>query len=129
MVWFPLVNQYQTAQSNLSANQELVQWLQQSSLKVQLLQSKNGRRKQSSASPISIAEMLLKKYALNTNKPKMDPKGKQGIKINLKGVMFDQLMQLLDDFEQGYGFICISSSITPTQTKGEVNARFTVVRS
>jgi len=128
IVWQPLTSQNSSLQKSYSANQELVQWMQISSQKVKQLQGKNGRIKQPNASPIGIAEMLLKKYALNNNKPKMNPKGDKGIQMSLKNVMFDQFMRLLDDFEQEYGFICISSSITPTKVQGEVNARFTVVR-
>jgi len=129
MVWQPLVSQHNTLYKSRIANQALVEWMQISSQKVKHLQGKNGVKKQSNTSPIGVAEMLLKKYALNSKKPKMNPKGNKGLQISLKGVMFDQLMQFLDDFEQGYGFVCISASITPTSTQGEVNARFTVVRS
>ena len=128
MVWQPLLSQHATLQKSRLANQELVEWMQISSQKVRHLQGKNGAQKQPNASPIGVAEMLLKKYALNSKKPKMDPKGDKGIQISLKGVMFDQFMRFLDDFEQGYGFVCINSSITPTSIQGEVNARFTVVR-
>jgi type II secretory pathway component PulM len=129
IVWQPIVSQYTTLNKSRLANQELVQWMQISSQKVIQLQGKNGRKKQPNASPIGVAEMLIKKYALNSKKPKMNPKGDKGVQVSLKGVMFDQFMRFLDDFEQDYGFICISSSITPTATQGEVNVRFTVVRN
>ena len=128
-VWQPLVSQYASLQKSRVANQELVEWMQISSQKVKQLYGKNGAKKQQNATPIGVAEMLLKKYALNNKKPKMNPKGNKGLQISLRGVMFDQFIRFLDDFEQGYGFICISASITPTATQGEVNARFTVVRS
>jgi type II secretory pathway component PulM len=128
MAWFPLVQQYQTLSQNVEKNYDLVQWMQQSSQKVHALQGKNGVKKQRSKSPIGIAEMLLKKYALNSKKPRMDPKGNNGIKIQLKEIKFDQLMRLFDDFEQVYGFICTEASITASSKKGVVDARFTVVR-
>jgi type II secretory pathway component PulM len=128
MAWFPLVQQHQTLTKNVEKNYDLVQWMQQSSQKVHALQGKNGVKKQRSKSPIGIAEMLLKKYALNNKKPRMDPKGNNGIKIQLKEIKFDQLMHLFDDFEQVYGFICTEVSITTSSKKGVVDARFTVER-
>jgi len=129
IVWQPIVSQYTTLNKSRTTNQELVQWMQISSQKVIQLQGKNSRKKQPNASPIGVAEMLIKKYALNNKKPKMNPKGDKGIQVSLKGIMFDQFMRFLDDFEQDYGFVCISSSITPTSNQGEVNVRFTVVRN
>jgi type II secretory pathway component PulM len=128
MAWFPLVQQYQTLNQNVEKNYDLIQWMQQSSQKVHALQATNGVKKQRSKSPIGIAEMLLKKYALNNKKPRMDPKGNNGIKIQLKEIKFDQLMHLFNDFEQVYGFICTEASITDSSEKGVVDARFTVER-
>ena len=128
IVWHPLISKNQQLQKNAGKNQELLGWMQQSSQKARSMQSGAGGSSLTSGSSISIAEMLLKKYALSNNKPKMDPIGKDSIKISLKDVGFDNVMKLLGDFESVYGFVCTKSTITPSKSSGSVNARFTLER-
>lgn len=129
ILWHPLISKNQQLQKNSEKNQELLEWMQQSAQKAKSMQGGAEGGILTAGSSIGIAEMLLKKYALNNNKPKMDPIGKDSIKISLKEVSFDNVMKLLGDFENIYGFVCTKSTIAPSKSSGSVNARFTLERS
>ena len=104
-------------------------WMQQAASEISTLKSSGARAGTVSNQATSvIVERSANNSGIKSKIAKLESSGKQGVKITLNEVSFDQLIVWLDQLETRNGLSITSLSAERTNIAGTIDARLTLAR-
>ncbi len=117
----PLKTAHVKLETQIQERETELHWMQmaQSNI-VQAQNNPAGKRPSTPANPSQVIERALQKYKLKKGLKQM--RGSDEIRISLKDVNVDQMMQFLGEMETTYRLRILKMDITPINKHGAVNA-------
>ena len=127
LIWDPLVSKINSLEKSNQENQKLITWMEQSAAEVQKLQAKiNAGRpmnRSKGQSLLGIIDRTAKQAKLNNSMSKVQPDGKNGAKVWLEDVSFNDMIKWLEQLQRREGIHIDTTVIERRDTSGLVNAR------
>ncbi len=117
----PLKTQNIKLETQVQERETELRWMQMAQSNI--LQAQNnpvGKRPVAPSNPSQVIERALQKYKLKKGLKQM--RGSDEIRISLKDVNVDRVMQFLGELETKYSLQILKMDITPLDKKGAVNA-------
>ena len=132
LVWEPLARERTNLANRVKAQGNALVWMRQASEQVKQLrsQSPNFTKKASQSSLMSIVDSSAKRAKIRKPIQRIEPEGKDGVKLWIENVNFDSLVRWLGEMERRHGVLVKRATITRhEQTTGHVNSRLSLERS
>ncbi len=132
LVWEPLARERTNLANRVKAQGNALVWMRQASEQVKQLrsQSPNFTKKASQSSLMSIVGSSAKRAKIRKPIQRIEPEGKDGVKLWIENVNFDSLVRWLGEMERRHGVLVKRATITRhEQTTGHVNSRLSLERS
>lgn len=132
LVWEPLARERTNLANRVKAQGKTLVWMQQASEQVKQLrtQSPNLTKKANQSSLMSIVDSSAKRSKIRKPIQRIEPEGKNGVKLWIENVAFDTLVRWLGEVERRYGVLVNRATITRNEeTAGQVNSRLSLERS
>lgn len=129
MIWAPLSSNVSSLRASVAKQHEDLQWMRQAAPKLEQLQRSSPGNAGAGRSMLAVVDRNITEAGLKGALQRMEPDGRNGVKIWLSGGAFDSLITMLGELEQNNGIQASSLSITATQAPGRVDARATLTRS
>ena len=132
LVWEPLARERTNLANRVKAQGKTLVWMQQASEQVKRLrsQSPNVNKKVNQGSLMSIVDSSAKRSKIRKPIQRIEPEGKNGVKLWIENVDFDTLIRWLDEIERRYGVLVSRATITRKEaTPGRVDSRLSLERS
>lgn len=131
MVWEPLARESTNLANRVKAQNKTLVWMQQASQQIKQLrtQSPNLAIKADQRSMLSIVDSSAKRAKIRKPIQRMEPEGKNGVKLWIEDVEFDSLIHWLGEVERRYGVMVKRATISRNEaTAGKVNSRLSLER-
>jgi general secretion pathway protein M len=131
LVWEPLVRERTNLANRVKAQGKTLVWMQQASEQVKQLrsQSQNLTKKANQSSLMSIVDSSAKRSKIRKPIQRIEPEGKNGVKLWIENVDFDTLVRWLGEVERRHGVLINRATITRNEeTAGQVNSRLSLER-
>ena len=122
----PLYGSVAKMEKALPRKQQDLQWMEQAVTQIKQMERSRPRTSSRGRSLAAIIDQQMKLSGLKTSR--MEPNGKNNLKVWLKGSSFDQIITLLGKLEQNDGITVTSLSISPLDKPGLIDARITLDR-
>jgi len=121
MVWEPLNEEHLKLETQIQERENELRWMQVAQSNI-LHAQKNpmSQRQPTPDNPSRVIESALQKYKLKKGLKQMQ--GSNKIRLSLKDVNVDHIMQFLDELETRYSLRILKMNITPLDKTGSVNA-------
>lgn len=109
--------------------QEDLQWMQQTAVKIREQEGKRPRGAgRGSRSLLATVDQAVNNVGSKSAVQRMEPEGRDGVKLWFKGVGFDPLLAIFGELQENEGIVVTSLSVTPSAKNGMVDARATLSR-
>ncbi len=126
------VTESSTALTNrINAHQQTLIWMQQASQQVKQLRSVSGKPTQSrkdQRSLLAIIDSSARRRQLRKPIQRMDPEGKDGVKLWIENADFDKLVVWLGTLQSTQGVLVTRATISRGESPGRVNSRLSLQR-
>lgn len=125
-LWQPLQQGIEAEQLRLQARQQTLQQLQQDAARVQQLrrhQAQSNRSATRKGSLLVVIERSAQQKKLQAALQKVQPEGKDGVRVWLDNAVFDDLVEWLDLLSRQHGLQISDISIERGTEPGRVNCR------
>lgn len=129
LIWDPVFTRLQTAKDNVTAQKQLLVWMQESAREIRSLQASNSAMsphlmKQSVS---ALVTMSAQSMGVQNYVTRLDT-AKDGVEAQLDNADFDRVVLWLNDLQTRYGIRATRIVIDPRPDPGAVNARITLER-
>lgn len=129
MVIDPLYGNATKLSKAIPQKQDELQWMQQASAQIMQLQRSRPQSNTRNRSLISVLDQRVNATGLKTAIQRMEPEGRDKVKLWFKKGSFDFLITMFAQLEQQDGVVVSSFSITPSDnSNGLVDGRATLTR-
>ncbi len=130
LAWEPLFKTRAELQQAVHAQRNTLQWMQEAAREVRTLQAGGGAGalQGRNRSLLSVLDQTATQAGIRDQIERMEPEGRNGVKLWLDQVPFDTLMRWLDRLERHYGVHVRRATFTATDVSGFVDARLTLER-
>jgi len=129
LLWDPLASSVATQGTQLKAKQSTHQQMQQWAEEARKLKAVNpGRVDTSNRSLISLVDEKIRAMGIKSGLDRMEPEGQDKVRLSLKNMQFDLIINLLGQLQQQYGINVESASITLADQPGTANAKLNLTR-
>lgn len=127
-IFAPLYEKHEQLLLSVTAQRDTVQWMQQSGERARQLQRKAGGSSKSldGSSLLSVSDRTARTAGLGSQLKRIEPEGKNSVRVWLEGASFDILIGWLTDLSKRHGVDINSISIDRTPVAGQVDARITL---
>ncbi|MDH5711271.1 MAG: type II secretion system protein M [Gammaproteobacteria bacterium] len=123
VIWEPVTQGYEQERQNFKSQRDIYAWMQSAASEVQVLK-RSGNVKTRSNHPITlILENTAKNSGLTQQINKIESSGKEGARVKIDSITFDQLLVWLNTLEQQHGVTITTATIERNEQSGSVNAR------
>ena len=123
IVWEPIHQGRDQQHQKFKSQQDIYSWMQSASKEAMTLK-RSGTRKAPSKQPIAlILENSAKIAGLKQQINKIESSGKNGARVKIDSVSFDQLLVWLNTLEQQHGVAITTASIERNDNAGSISAR------
>lgn len=128
MIFAPLYEKHEQLLLSVTAQRDTVQWMQQGGERARQLQRKAGGSSKSldGSSLLSVSDRTARAAGLGSQLKRIEPEGKNSVRVWLEGASFDILIGWLADLSKRHGVDINSISIDRTPVAGQVDARITL---
>ncbi len=128
LLWQPLVSGVRALESEVQAQRETVQWMQQAAVELRALQ---GSGVQAAAglggrSLLAVVDQSARSAGLGTGLKRIEPDSADSVRVRLEAVSFDTALGWLDQLTRQYGVTPTTVSIEREASPGQVNMRLTL---
>ncbi len=121
MVLEPLKTKHIKLETQIQERENELRWMQMAQGSIQQAQNNPvSSRPKTPTNPSQVIEVVLKKYQLKKGLKQM--RGSDEVRISLKEVNVDHVMQFLGELETKYSLHLLKMDIAPLNDKGTVNA-------
>ena len=117
--------------NNIRANQQTLVWMQQASQQVKQLRasaSPRVRAGKDKRSLLAVVDISAKRSKIRTNIQRMEPQGRDGIKLTIDNVDFDKLIRWLGSIQRSQGVNVTRSTVSRSDTPGLIDSRLSLQR-
>ena len=128
LVLQPLRSSYNSLKDTVSGQRETAQWMQQSAHQVQQLRRAGGTAGKGlgGRSLLAVADSTARAGGLGPFLKRVEPEGRNGVRLWLEGASFDDLVKWLGILSTSHGVDVDNVSLERTESAGRVNARLTL---
>lgn len=128
LVLQPLRSSYHDLKENVSVQRETAQWMQQGAHQVQQLRRAGGATSKGlgGRSLLAVADSTARAGGLGPFLKRVEPEGKNGVRVWLEGASFDDLVKWLGILSTSHGVDVDNASLERSESAGRVNARLTL---
>lgn len=123
MIWEPIHQGRDQQKLKLKTQQEIHSWMQSAAKEVTSLKGNSIKRASSKQAIALILENSAKISGLKKHINKIESSGKNGARIKIDSVSFDQLLLWLNTLEQQHGVRITTASIERNDKTGTISAR------
>ncbi|MDH5409205.1 MAG: type II secretion system protein M [Gammaproteobacteria bacterium] len=124
LVWEPLVGRAAKLEQKVAKQQQDLLWMQQAAQEVSQLSG--GSRPASSGSLLGVIERTARQSKLGDSIRKVQPEGKDGVRVWLDKAPFDDVMHWLDGLQTKQGVSVTNFSVERQSEPGRVNVRISI---
>ncbi len=117
--------------NNIQANQQTLVWMQQASQQVKQLRasaSPRVRAGKDKRSLLAVVDISAKRSKIRTNIQRMEPQGKDGIKLTIDDVDFDKLIRWVGSIQLSQGVNVTRGTVSRSDTLGLIDSRLSLQR-
>ena len=123
VIWEPIHQGYDQEKQSLKSQRDIHAWMQAAAVEAQSLK-RSGKVAARSNQPIAlILENTAKISGLTQQINKIESSGKEGARVKIDSISFDQLLVWLNTLEQQHGVTITTATIERNEQSGTVNAR------
>jgi general secretion pathway protein M len=126
-LWQPLTSAVTRLDETVAQRQRDIVWMGAASGNVRQMQQ-NSQRRMSSRSMLAVVDQAITTANLKSGLQRMEPDGKNTVKLWLNKSSFDQIVAMLGQLEQAQGIAVQTLAITSAEGVGLVDARITLSR-
>lgn len=128
LVWQPAHSGYDRVKRNILEQRTTARWMQESAAKVQQLKGANqaGAQGLGKRSLLAVTDSTARAGGLADSLKRIEPEGRNGVRVWLEGASFDQLVSWLDLLSSKHGINPDSVSMEKHEVAGQVNVRLTL---
>lgn len=128
LIWLPLQRSVIAMQAQVVKNQELVTWMQNASADVRSIlgNAPAVRTERGDSSLLALVDNTAKQTNLGQAVRRVEPKGKDEVRVRLEDAPFDDMIRWLTDLQLRYGVQAESVSVDKQPSPGRVNANLTL---
>ena len=128
VLWEPVFKGIEEQKQRADNQRQILSWMQNAAEEVSALKA-SGARPQASQQNQSISTVVERSAVsagIRSDINKIEAEGKQGIKVQMKAVNFNRLLQWLGDLQNRYGVNVKNLSVDIGEKPGMVSARVTL---
>ncbi len=131
IVWEPLHQGLESEQIKQTTQNKNLMWMQKAEAEVKALRSAGTRTniRDKNKPTTLVIEQAINNAGLKTNVDKIESSGKNGARVILNEVSFNQMLVWLNTLAKHNGIHVTSANIERTSATGKTNARLTFERS
>lgn len=122
-IWVPIIGGAETLHEQATKQQADIQWMRESAQTIRQLQGSGVQARPLGGSLLGVIESSARQQHLANAIQKVQPEGEKNVRLNLKGVAFDELLIWLDVLTQQYGIRISDVSVERQPEAGRVDAR------
>lgn len=126
LIWLPIVGRASKLEEIVIQKQQDLIWMQQAALEVRELGGSAGSRRTRPASLLGVIERTARQSKLGDSIRKVQPEGKNGVRVWLDKAPFDVVITWLDDLQSKQGVTVANFSVERQLEPGRVNARLLI---
>lgn len=128
VIWLPLQRSVVLQQEMVIKNQALVTWMQNASADVRALigSAPAMRTERGDSSLLALVDTTAKQSNLGTAVRRVEPKGKDEVRVRLEAAAFDDMIRWLTELQLRYGIQTESVSVDRQPSPGRINANLTL---
>lgn len=130
-VWDPLQQSLAAERKRLEKHRTDLEWVQQAAGEIERLRAGESARPQIASagqSPLIVVDRTAKAQQLGAALRRVEPDGRDGVKVSLEDAPFDQLMRWLALLEVEHGISVVSFTLSRRDRPGTVQARIDLRR-
>lgn len=130
LIWSPISNIYQNAKQNVRAQQQLLQWMQHASKRIQQLRTAGfTHREQTNQALLVITEKSIATQSLTAYLKQVQQPQQNQVVFNFSQAPFDTLIQWLQTLWKQNNIIVKQITVKKTETTGLVDAAVTLEKN
>jgi len=124
LVWSPITEGYANKKTQVTAQRELLNWVQATGDKIKRLQGSGQQSKAGSEGPLlSTVDRTIKSSRLGSSMKRLEPQGENKVQIWFENTDFDALVDWLGKLANEYQIHVNTINIDRQDAPGQVNAR------
>ncbi len=120
-IWFPVNSKVSNLRDSIAKKEKELVWYNNISAEIKALED-NGSKPVGKFKLFDIVGKTARKNNLHKT-IKVDKKGDQAVRVEIKSVEFDRLMRWLSTLKEDYGITIINAAIKSTRKKGYVEVK------
>jgi general secretion pathway protein M len=117
--------------NNIQANQQTLVWMQQASQQVKQLRASASPRVRAGTdkrSLLAVVDISAKRSKIHTNIQRMEPEGRDGVKLTIDDVDFDKLIHWIGSIQLSQGVNVTRATVSRSDTPGLIDSRLSLQR-
>jgi len=128
LVWLPLHSGYKDLRARVAEQHDTIAWMQRSVKQIEQLKRSGGTAVTGlgGRSLLAVTDSTARAGGLGTELKRVEPEGKDSVRVWLDGASFDVLVKWLGTLSATHGIHVDNATLERNDAPGRVNARLTL---